>query len=154
MRKIRAVTVAVVLALLTCAPAPASELRDAVFNTTTTDVTLVTTAETVVITSDPARPTFATSRVLIIAWGQLTLGTSTTAVTPRIRRGTTTSGTLIGEANSEAIKTAAASTEPFFIMTTEQIGVVDNVQYVLTLAQTAASANGSCLQASIIVLVL
>jgi hypothetical protein len=152
MRKIRAVAVAVALALLTCAPARASDLRDAAINTTTTDVTLTTTTETGIITSDLVRPNFATSRVLVIAWGQLTLGTGTTGVTPRIRRGSTTSGTLIGEANSEPIKTAAGSTEPFFLIASEQIGVVDGVQYTLTLTQAGASANGTALQAGIVVL--
>jgi hypothetical protein len=154
MRKLRVVAVAVVLVLATCAPARASDVRDAVFNTATTDIVLTTTTETVVVTSDPARPVFATSRVLIIAWGQLTTGVGTTGVTPRIRRGTTTSGTLIGEANNEPVKAAAGSTEPFFIMTTEQIGNVENVQYVLTLTQAGATGNGSSVQASIVVLVL
>jgi hypothetical protein len=152
MRKLRAVLVAIVAAALSCAPIEASELHDVSIVTTTADVTLTTTSETVIVSSDLVRPSFSTSRIVVIAWGQLTLGTNTTGVTPRIRRGTTTSGTLIGEANNEPIKTAAGSTEPFFIVTGESVGNVDGVQYSLTLQQAGASANGSALQGTVLVM--
>jgi hypothetical protein len=74
-------------------------------------------------------------------------------VTPRIRRGTTTSGTLVGEANAEQVKAAAGSTEPFFITVCEDRSDVATVDYNLTLQQTAASANGSALQGTILVFV-
>lgn len=153
MRRLIALGAALALALSTCGDARASDVQDAAMNTITANVTLVTTAETVIVTSDPVRPPYATSRVVVLAWGQLTTGGSTTAVTARIRRGTTASGTLIGEANAEGVKIAAGGTEPFFIIAAEQLGNVESATYVLTLEQTGAAANGSALQAGIVVLV-
>lgn len=145
-----------VLALVVSVPVPARAhvVKDLGATTFAADVSLVTTAETVVVSSDLLLTPFNTSRVVVIAWAQLTTGASTTAVTPRIRRGTTTSGTLVSEANAVTIGAAAGSTEQFFAVAFEERGGTDRVQYSLTLQQTAASANGSALQGGIVVLVL
>lgn len=114
----------------------------------TTNTALVTTAETVVATLVGV----TTGRALDVqlrGWAQLTTGVDTTAVTPRIRRGTDATGTLIGEANPVTIGAAVGSTEEFEIDTIDPGADLSNATYVLTLAQTGASANGSCLQASI-----
>jgi len=92
-------------------------------------------------------------QVLIWAWGQLTTGASTTTVTPRIRRGTTITGALIGEANAEDVKAAAGSIEPYMIMLTEDVTQEDRIQYSFTLQQAGATGNGTVQQASILVLV-
>lgn len=131
-----------------------SRIRDAIINHSTDDVTLVTTAETVIISSGPAKTPFQTHRVIIKAWAQLTTGTGTTAVTPRIRRGTAVGGALVGEANAEEVKAVAESTEPLFIMVSEERASEESVEYSLTLEQAGASANGSVLQSAIEVLVL
>lgn len=112
----------------------------------TADTPLVTTAETVVATVVVPSVPRANVKVQIKGYAQLTTGTNTTAVTPRIRRGTDATGTLVGEANAEQVKAAAGSTEEFSIMVEDAPGEVANQSYVLTLAQTAASANGSALQ--------
>lgn len=122
-------------------------------NTTTTDLALVTTAETSIIASGPATATRPLVNVCVLAWAQLTTGTNTTGVTPRIRRGTTAAGTLVGEGNNEQVKAAAGSTEQFFIEVCEDRSNVATVDYNLTLEQAGASANGSALQATILVLV-
>lgn len=59
------------------------------FNTTTTDVTLVTTAETAIVASASVPASSQTVHVCIVAYAQLTTGTNTTGVTARIRRGST-----------------------------------------------------------------
>ncbi len=158
MRTLNAKGLALVLiaALAVCGsqPVDASQVRDAQIAFTTTDVTLTTTTETVIVSSGAALTPFQTSRVIVIAWGQLTTGTGTTAVTPRIRRGTAITGTLVGEALAEQVKAAAGSSEPFVVMVSEERSNTATVEYSLTLQQTAATGNGTAPQAAILVLVL
>ena len=131
-----------------------SDIREAQINFSATDVTLVTTAETVIVSSGPVVAPFQTHRVVILAWGQLVTGAATTTVTPRIRRGTATSGSLVWEANAVEVKAAAGSREPFFIMVSEARAGEESVEYSLTLAQASATGNGTVSQAAILVLVL
>lgn len=131
-----------------------SRIRDAIINFAVANVTLSTTTEAVVVSSGPAKAPLQTHRAIVFAWGQLTTGAGTTAVTPRIRRGTTTGGALVGEANAEEVKAAAGSTEPFLIMVSEDRADIDTMEYSLTLAQTGATGNGTVLQAAVVVLVL
>ena len=114
----------------------------------TADTTLVTTAETVVATLSGVSTPRAVN-VQLRGWAQLTTGTNTTAVTPRIRRGSTITGTLIGEANPVTIGAAAGSTEDFEVDVRDDGADIAAATYVLTLQQTGASANGSCVQAAI-----
>jgi len=93
-------------------------------------------------------------RCLIKAWAQLTTGTNTTSVKPRIRRGADATGTLVNEANIEQVKAAAGSTEFFFTMALDERANVSSVQYTLTLEQAGASADGSSIQAGIEVEIL
>jgi hypothetical protein len=145
--------VVALLCALASGAARAQGFSQIAFATSPTDVTLTTTSETSIIASGPASAPRQTVNVCVLAWGQLTTGTNTTAVTPRIRRGTTTSGTLVGEANAEQVKAAAGSTETFVISVCEDRSDVATVDYNLTLQQTAASANGSALQGTILVFV-
>lgn len=131
-----------------------SLIRDAIIASFVTNVALTTTSETVIVSSGPAKMPAQTHRVIVAAWAQLTTGAGSTAVTARIRRGTATSGTLVGEANAEEVKAAAGSTEPYFIMVQEDRADQDTVEYSLTLAQIGATGNGNALQGGIIVLVL
>jgi hypothetical protein len=128
------------------------DIREAEANYSATDVTLVTTAETVIISAPALVLPADASRIVILAWVQLTTGAASTTVTPRIRRGATTSDALVGEANAETVKAAAGSTEPFFIMVAEDVNLRDRLIYSLTLQQAAATGNGAAVQASILVL--
>lgn len=112
----------------------------------TADTALVTVAETVVATIDGVTTPRAVN-VTLRGWAQLTTGAATTAVTPRIRRGTTIGGALIGEGNP--INIGAAVTGDFELTVVDQAADVSGASYVLTLQQTAATGNGSCLQAAI-----
>jgi hypothetical protein len=143
---------ALVLALmLVAASADAQGVRVLDYSCSSANVTLTTTAETVIVSSNLTATPRDEAEVVVLAYAQLTTGASTTAVTARIRRGTATSGTLVNEANAETIGPAAGSTAPYFAMFTEQ-RPASSLQYSLTLAQTAASANGTALQACILVL--
>lgn len=112
-----------------------------------TPVTLTTTAETVVATSNGVSTVSDQDQVAITGWAQLTLGTGTTSVTPRIRRGTSVSGTLVGTGNP--INGTAGQTIVESFLTEDTPGLVAGQQYVFTLQQTGATANGSALQSSI-----
>jgi len=130
------------------------ELLEKAVATTTTNLTLTTTAETVIVSSGRVPVPSHTCLVHIRAWAQLTTGAGTTAVTPRIRRGTTATGTLVGEGNAETVKVTAGGTEPFKMETTEQRSNEESVEYSLTLEQTGATGNGTALQAAIEVEIL
>jgi hypothetical protein len=120
-----------------------ADVREAVANSNNTSVTLVTTAETVIITSDPLVPAADNERVLILAWCNMATGTGTTNVTPRLYRGTGVTGTLLGSAVAEGIKAAVGGHEPFFFMWVDNITNLMQVQYTFSLQQTGASANGA-----------
>lgn len=111
----------------------------------TTDVPLVTTAETVVATLSGINTSKPGQLIRLRGFAQLTTGTNTTAVTPRIRRDGVT-GTVVNEANPITIGAAAGSTEQFEVSCDDAFsGEVAGQTYVLTLQQTGASANGSSL---------
>ena len=130
------------------------DIREAQINFATANVTLTTTTENVAVSSGPIVTPFETHRIVILAWGQLTTGAGTTTVTPRIRRGTAITGTLVGEANAEQVKAAAGSTETFVIMVSEDRANLESVEYSLTLQQAGATGDGTVLQSAILVLVL
>ena len=130
------------------------EVLEKAVNSSAANVTVTTTTETVAISSGRVPIPVATCRAVIRAWCQLTLGTATTTVTPRIRRGTAITDPLIGEANAEQIKTAAGSTEPFDLRTGESLQDRESVEYSFTVQQAAATANGTVLQADIEVEIL
>jgi len=114
-----------------------------------TDVPLVTTAETVVATVNGISTGQAGVAIRLRAMAQLTTGANTTGVIPRIRRDSLT-GTVINEANTVTIGAAAGGTEQFDMDSDDPLaGEVANQTYVFTLQQVAASANGSALYAYI-----
>lgn len=114
----------------------------------TADTALVTTAETVVATLSGVT-TGRRNDVRLRGWAELTTGTNTTSVTPRIRRGTDATGTLIGEGNPRAVAAAAGSTEEFDVEGVDAGADLSGATYVLTLQQAGATANGSCLRAAL-----
>lgn len=113
----------------------------------TTDVPLVTTAETVVATLGGVSTSGPGRRVSLTGEFQITTGTNTTGLTIRIRRDSLT-GALVGEANPVQVEAAAGSTEDHDIEVTDTPTLeIFNANYVLTVQQVAASANGSVLRA-------
>jgi hypothetical protein len=145
--------VACALVAAVASTAHAQGFAQVAFNTSSANVTLTTTAETVIISSGPAVAPRNTVNVCIVAWAQLTTGTMTTTVTPRIRRGTSASGTLVSEANAITIGASAGGNEQFYAMACEDRSNVSTVEYSLTLEQASADGNGTALQAGILVFV-
>lgn len=120
----------------------------------TTNVTVTTTTETIVATSELLLVPTSQARAIVTAWAHLTTGTGTTAVTPRVRRGDAITSTIVGDAVAEEVKAAAGSDEHFDIFVVDTLDEADQVQYVFTLQQTGASADGTILQGGLLVLLI
>jgi hypothetical protein len=113
---------------------------------TTTDTTLVTTAETVVATLGGVSTQSADGLVQLDGFASLTTGTGVTAAVVRVRRGIDATGTLIGEATTSQI---AASLPTTLAITVQDAPGEGTFSYVLTVQQTAATGNGTCTQAAL-----
>ena len=115
----------------------------------TADTTLVTTAETVVATLAGVTTDNPQEIVKLRGWAQITSGSGVTGLVFRSRRGTDATGTLVGEGNNVGGGIAASTTCQGSIDTSDQPGAVAGQSYVLTVVQTAATGNGSAIQASL-----
>jgi hypothetical protein len=113
----------------------------------TTALAVVTTTEIVCATSEPLAPPRAGVRAILRGLVELDSGTATDGVTVRIRRGTTITGTLVSEAIEE--ETTAALAETWVVSAVDTLGDVATVQYVVTVQQATASANGTVDNATI-----
>ncbi len=114
-----------------------------------TDVTLTTTAETVLATVSGVASQRIGQKVRLHGHANITLGTGTTALVFRIREDSLT-GTLVDELETDQIATAAGSTEDHeIVMEHAPAGELSNKSYVLTVSQTGASANGTCNHANL-----
>ena len=117
----------------------------------TVNVTLTDGVQTVAVSSGGVILPYQTSRIWVVAFGNVSLAAGTTALTARIRRGTTITGTQVGDS---VVKNVAASTDnQIFIMVSEERSNVASVEYSLILLDSAASADGTITQSSILVLV-
>lgn len=106
-------------------------------------VTLVTTAETVLIYSGRCELTFPTMRAIARGWLQIVYGTGTTGVILRIRRGNGLSGTVLAGGNTETAGVAAAAVADLSIQASESVAGNEFADYTLTAQQVAATANGT-----------
>lgn len=130
--------------LLTCAlPAHARELLSTDTTCTGTDVTVVTTAETVIGTVAAPTPQGNTFLMRIRASGIVTTSANSTTYKLRVRR-TDVTGTALGDAIAQTILVAAAGTEPvYFEATDERGGQFSSLTYVSTIEIAGASANST-----------
>lgn len=113
----------------------------------TADVPTTLNNETVVATLAGISTVDATEQVTLDAIAQFTLGTTATAVTPRIRRGVDTTGPIVGEGNP--VQGAAGNTVAVGLLERDVPGAVAGQSYVLTMQQTAATGNGSSLHSAL-----
>lgn len=129
-----------------------AELLEVAANHAVANVTVTTTTEEVAITSPAILVPTSQASAIVFGHAQLTTGAGTTAVTPRVRRGTAITDTLVGEATAIEVAAAAGSDEMFDLLLIDSLDDVDSVQYAFTLQQAGASGNGAILQAAILVL--
>ena len=124
-----------------------AELLEAEVGRRTTALAVVTTTEIVCATTAPLAPPRPGISARLRGLVQLDSGTGTDGVTIRIRRGTTITGTLVSEQIEE--ETTALLAETWVVSAVDTLGDVATVQYVVTIQQASASANGSVDNATI-----
>lgn len=114
------------------------------------NTSLVTTAETVVATLSGISMQRPGQTICLRGALTLTTGTNTTNVRLRVREDSLT-GTIVPSDPNDAVEAAAGSIETHEIYVEHApTGEVANKTYVLTAIQTAASANGTASQASLV----
>lgn len=118
-----------------------------VTNYVTADTTIVTTAETAAVTSDPYTPSVDGAKLTIAGVINISTGTAVTGVVVRVRRGVGTAGALVGETEPHNI--GASITDDISYSVTDVPGAVAGQQYTATVVQTAATGNGTINNASI-----
>lgn len=117
-----------------------SVLQKAVSPVLSSAVTLVTTAETLVVYSGRCEIQYQTVRALISGWVNVLIGTTATAIVLRLRRGNGITGALIA---TMTINVTAGNTVECEVRFNEQLLNQEFQDYSLTAQQTAATANGT-----------
>lgn len=107
------------------------------------------TTETVILVSPVIDIGRDAVLVMVDACVVLTTGTNSTFITPRIRRGTLITDTLVGPQQAQTIIGAVGAVSNYEIMVVDSGGPFGTLQYVLTVAATAATALFSWQWASI-----
>ena len=107
----------------------------------TTDVPVVTVAETAVISTPPISTSLDGDAVVISGSLQVLTGTATTAITIRVRRGVGVAGAVVGDPIAHTIGAAVNADLPFTVVDTP--GAVAGQAYTVTYQATAASANAT-----------
>lgn len=114
----------------------------------TADTILVTVAETDVVEVGDITTGGPGKKVRVSGWAQVTAGVGTTAITAKIKEGRGTAGAVVGEGNPVTV--VAGNTIEVEVETEQQPGDVDHQAYTLTIQQTAATGNGTVLQAEVV----
>lgn len=106
-----------------------------------TDVTITTTAETVVGTLSGCTPPSDQINTSIKCSGIMTTSANSTTYKVRIRRNTLT-GTALGDAVAETIKVTAGGTEAYFLsVTDQQNAALSDAKYVCTIEMAGADGT-------------
>ena len=106
-----------------------------------TNTTITTTAETIVATLPALNLAIDYEMVLLFWYAVLTTGAGTTALTARLRRGSTATGTAVN--TPTAIAASASTAVNLAGSYIDTPGIVASQQYVLTLQATGASGNAT-----------
>jgi len=121
-------------------------------NQVLTTTTITTTTETVLATMLPFNTLNPAGEGVVVSFDTMvTSGTGTTALVFRVRQGTTITGALV--ANAITVPVTAGGTLPigFTVVDSSALALNDQngLQYVVTVQQTGATANGTCTAATI-----
>lgn len=109
---------------------------------TTTNVTVTAATETELCQLDGVTLRHPDERVVLRGHAEIVTGTGTAFVTYRIRRGTDTSGTQVGESQIDEANAGEYSLAP--VEAEDTPGEVAGQSYVLTAQQSSATADGTC----------
>lgn len=110
---------------------------------TSAAVNVPTTTETVIVTGNPLTPPYGSFKAKVEANVLLTVGTSTTTITLKLKRNTTAENVTINSVQN--ITTIAGNTVQVSVNAVDQVNDGRQVQYALTITQNGATANGSAL---------
>ena len=116
--------------------------------TVTAPIVVTAAVETIIATLPPFTPGSQTPLIRLFATIRMATAALTTAVTLRIRRGTTTAGPVVG--TSDAVTESASVNINMTTGGEDSPGDVAGVQYILTIQATGPAANGSCTFAELI----
>lgn len=108
-----------------------------------TNASTTNTTETVIATLSNVSNYGAGNRVQLHGWVNMQPGTTTSALTFRIRRGIDATGQLISNQNAEGAGVTAGSAGDYSIDTEESPQEIAGASYVLTVQQTAGTAGGT-----------
>lgn len=134
---------ALALSLCFALPAQARELLSTETTCTGTDVTVTTTAETVIGSVAAPTPQGQTFLMRIRFNGIITTSANSTTYKLRVRR-VNVSGTALGDAIAETVKVTAGGVEAFhFEATDERSGQFSALTYVSTIEFAGADATGT-----------
>lgn len=134
--------------------ARADDLKEVCPSFSTGDVTITTTAETVVATSPACKVPRKQFVAVIKTSFTVTTGASSATYKVRIRRETVT-GTALGDAIARTIQVAAGGTEEVTFMVTDERNIdANNVIYVATIEIASAAADATVGEAFIEVMLL
>lgn len=109
-------------------------------------VAMVGTTEVVVATLAGVVTPFAGQTIKLRGSAMITSGTTTTALTVRIRRASLT-GTLIDDQTAQSIDSAAGGTNIYEVLGTDAPGDVTGFTYVLTAQSTGGGTGGTTVYA-------
>ncbi len=112
-----------------------------VFSTTIVNATIVTTAETIVVTTPPINLTLDGALVLLMWYVNALAGAGTTNWTYLLRRGTLVASPLINVNFSENATAAVGISRGGSYV--DSPGLVAEQQYSLTLTQSGATGNAT-----------
>ena len=112
----------------------------------TTSQAVATTTETAVATV-VVTPGAPGQRVSLTGYVIATIGTGTTSVVTRIRKGSGITGAVVGGGQAVSNGINAGGNGPYPTLGLDQLGNDAEGVYTLTFQQNAASANGSVLEA-------
>ncbi len=113
-------------------------------------VSLVTTTETVAISSGQVPMPNEVTLVIVIASVAFTTGAGVTSVQLRLRRGAAATSPQIGQTYTEQIGASLSHSAQVTAVDQQVNGFMQ--QYSLTVQQVAATANGSVTSATILVI--
>jgi hypothetical protein len=114
-------------------------------------VTVTTTAETLVLVGPSLQTPKDSGFVVTLVSLTMTTGGSTTALTGRVRQGSTLSGAVIGQPFALTGFTAGSGVSLTFLVS-QPAQTTDYVQNCLTVQQTGAAANGTVNAATILMI--
>ena len=126
------------------------DITDKTISTFTTDVTLTSGSEATLLTSQRSNLALAgAGQVYIKGWCQQAQSTGQTTLTLSIYRGSSTAGTLIGEANAVGVTGTGTGNFEHTICVSEQLRINDSPVYTLTATQNSTAGTGTVLQGSL-----